>query len=97
MIQIPVPPVPSRGLVAVPIPSPDADLLKAARKLEATFLSEMLKSMNFGEVSGPFGSGPGSDQFSSFMRDAQAENMANAGGVGIAESLFNAMKARAND
>ncbi|WP_367379423.1 rod-binding protein [Loktanella sp. 3ANDIMAR09] len=95
MIHTAIPPVPPRQLPAAT--GQDADLMQAARKLEATFLSEMLKSMQFDGAAGPFGSGPGSDQFSSFLRDAQAEKMVAAGGIGIAESLFHAMKARTDD
>ena len=45
---------------------------------------------------GAFGGGEGEDSFASFLRDAQAENLVSAGGIGLAESLFDAMKARAN-
>ena len=80
-----------------PLPlSDDARLMAAAQKLEATFLSEMLKSAGFDAARGAFGGGEGEDSFASFLRDAQAENMVDAGGIGLAESLFNAMKARAD-
>jgi peptidoglycan hydrolase FlgJ len=39
-----------------------------------------------------FGGGIGEDQFSSFLRDAQSTELAKSGGIGLAESLFNAMK-----
>jgi Rod binding domain-containing protein len=74
----------------------DAKLMAAAQKLEATFLSEMLKSAGFDAARGAFGGGEGEDSFASFLRDAQAENLVSAGGIGLAESLFDAMKARAN-
>jgi Rod binding domain-containing protein len=69
----------------------------AATKLEATFLSEMLKSAGVGESRGDFGGGAGEEQFGSFLRDAQALEMARSGGIGLAEALFNAMKARADE
>ncbi|MDF0601940.1 rod-binding protein [Psychromarinibacter sp. C21-152] len=72
----------------------DADLHRAARALEATFLTEMLKSAGFGETRDSFGGGVGEDQFSSFLVRAQAEEMARAGGIGLAESLFEALKER---
>ena len=82
---------------ARPLPlTDDARLMAAAEKLEATFLSEMLKSAGFDAARGAFGGGEGEDSFASFLRDAQAENMVAAGGIGLAESLFNAMKARAD-
>ncbi len=70
--------------------------LDAAQKLEATFLSEMLKSAGLGTPRDSFGGGKGEEQFSSFLRDAQAEEMAKSGGIGLAEALFEAMKVRLN-
>lgn len=62
-----------------------------ALKLEASFLSEMLKSAGFGMQSNSFSGSAGEDQFASFQRDAIAEHMAQAGGIGLAEHFFNAM------
>ena len=82
---------------ARPLPlTDDARLMAAAQKLEATFLSEMLKSTGFDAARDAFGGGAGEDGFASFLRDAHAEELVNAGGIGLAESLFNAMKARAD-
>jgi len=72
----------------------DAKMREASQKLEATFLSEMLKSAGFGATRSTFGGGIGEDQFSSFLRDAQANEMVRAGGICLAESLFEAMKAK---
>ena len=75
--------------------SPDASdirLRDAARALEATFLAEMLKSARFGEARDAFGGGVGEDQFSSFLVQAQAKEMVAAGGIGLAESLFESLK-----
>ena len=74
----------------------DAQLREAAQKMEATFLSEMLKSAGMGAPRDAFGGGAGEEQFSSFLREAQAEEMVKAGGIGLAEALFEAMKVRAN-
>lgn len=74
----------------------DVQLRDAAQKLEATFLAEMLKSAGLGTPSDSFGGGHGEDQFASFLREAQAEEMAEAGGIGLAEALFEAMKVRAD-
>jgi len=51
-----------------------------------------LKSAGFGDTRSEFGGGSGEDQFSSFLVQAQAREMARAGGIGLAESLFQAMK-----
>jgi len=74
----------------------DAQLRDAAEKLEATFLSEMLKSAGLGTPRDAFGGGQGEEQFSSFLREAQAEELVKAGGIGLAQSLFEAMKVGAN-
>lgn len=91
----PIPPLaagapPSRATV----PSRDDRLRAAAEQLEATFLSEMLKSAGLGEVSDSFGGGIGEEQFASYLRDEQAHEMVRAGGIGLAESLFKAMQGR---
>lgn len=72
-------------------------LRKAATQLEATFLAEMLKSAGLGESRESFGGGSGEDQFSTFLIRAQAEQMAQAGGIGLAESLYHSLKEAQND
>ncbi|SFB05543.1 Rod binding protein [Poseidonocella pacifica] len=82
--------------VIPPTPSEKSDtaLRDVATKLESTFLAEMLKHAKLGESRGDFGGGVGEDQFSSFLVQAQADAMAEAGGIGLAESLFAALKER---
>ena len=77
-------------------PDRDAKLMDAAQRLEATFLAEMLKSTGFGDASDAFGGGPGEEQFSSYLRQAQADQMVKAGGIGLAEALFESLKERAD-
>jgi Rod binding domain-containing protein len=74
----------------------DDKLMQAAKDLEANFLAEMLKSAGLGKTPDLFGGGSGEDQFGSFLRLAQAEQMVEAGGIGLAESLFEALKERAD-
>ena len=74
----------------------DRELMNAARELEATFLAEMLKAAGLGEMPSAFGGGAGEEQFASFLRMEQAREMVNAGGIGLAESLFEALKERAD-
>lgn len=70
-------------------------LRQASIRLEAQFLSEMLKAAGFdAQVSG-FSGGIGEEQFASFLRDAQAEEIAQSGALGLSEALFEALKARA--
>lgn len=74
----------------------DQALRSAARKLEAGFLAEMLKSAGVGQARDSFGGGVGEDQFSSFMVEEQARMMVAAGGIGLCEQLFEALKAQGN-
>jgi Rod binding domain-containing protein len=74
----------------------DLPIWDAAQKLEAGFLSEMLKSAGFGAARSELGGGAGEEQFASFLRDIQAKEMVAAGGIGLAESLFNALKGRSD-
>ena len=71
-------------------------LRRAAEKLEASFLAEMLKSAGLGKLPEAFGGGAGEDQFASFLRQAQAEEMVKAGGIGLAESLYHSLKEHEN-
>jgi Rod binding domain-containing protein len=81
----PVPPPAAR-------PAADLSALRSkAAELEAVFLAEMLSHAGLGAAEGSFGGGIGEEQFASFLRQAQAEAMVKAGGIGLAESLFRAM------
>ncbi len=75
----------------------DTRLMDAAHELEASFLAEMLKSAGLGETPDGFGGGAGEDQFGSFLRLEQARAMAEAGGIGLAQSLFEALKERSDN
>ena len=75
----------------------DAALRKAAVDLEAAFLAEMLKSAGLGKSRDSMGGGAGEDQFSSLLVRAQADQITNSGGIGLAESLFNALKEKQDD
>ncbi len=82
------------GAVAAPAGNDPQDigLRKAAQSLEANFLSLMLKSAGLDEVPGLGGGGEGEEQFASFLRDEQARLMVQAGGIGLSEQLFLALK-----
>jgi len=83
--------------VKPPTPQSDTRLRQVAQELETTFIAEMLKNAGLGETRSAFGGGHGEDQFASFMRDEQARQMVHAGGIGLTESLFQALKDRQND
>lgn len=78
--------------IGVPHVRTHPDAWEAAKKLEASFLSEMLKNAGLGETESTFGGGVGESQFSSFLRDAQAQSMVDAGGIGLAEVFYHALK-----
>ena len=69
----------------------DNELWKASQLIEANFLAEMLKAAGFGDVPDSFGGGPGEEQFSSFLVDAQSKAMVQTRGVGIAEAVYRSL------
>lgn len=69
----------------------DAPLRAAAEAMEAGFLAEMLKQSGLGATPEGFGGGAGEDQFASFLRQEQAAAMVRAGGIGLADSIYNAL------
>lgn len=71
-------------------------LYRAAQELETSFLSEMLGAAGLGRSPEAFGGGAGEDQFASFLRTEQARAIVGAGGIGLAESLYHALKERAD-
>jgi flagellar protein FlgJ len=75
----------------------NADLMKAAQSLEASFLSEMLTAAGLGQSRQGFGGGAGEDQFSSFLVQEQASAIVQAGGIGLSEMIFQTLKERRND
>lgn len=77
-------------------PHREDQLRTVSEKLEAQFLAEMLKLSGFGKTPKAFGGGNGEDQFTSFLVEAQAQKIVEAGGVGLAEQIFNSLKEQSN-
>lgn len=75
----------------------DLALMEAAKSLEAAFLSEMLQSAGMGKASESFGGGAGEEQFGSLLVTEQAKHIVNGGGIGLAQSLYEALKEQAHD
>jgi Rod binding domain-containing protein len=73
----------------------DTALRKVAQELEASFLAEMLKHAGFGENKSAFAGGAGEAQFASFLRAEHARALVERGGIGLSQSLFEALAARA--
>lgn len=69
----------------------DNPMMGQAKALEASFLSEMLGYAGVGKTPEGFGGGIGEDQFGSFLRDEQARQMVENGGIGLAEQVFHAL------
>ena len=80
----------TQGALPAP-PSRNAQLMSVAQSLEAAFLADMLKAAGVGESPDGFGGGVGEDQFASFLREEQAREMTRAGGIGLAQALFDSM------
>lgn len=76
------------------LPEAAADLRAVAQELEASFLAEMLKHAGLGETRGAFGGGSGEEQFASLLRHEHARALAETGGIGLAQSLFESLVAR---
>lgn len=84
-------------IAPIPALGRETAMREAAQELEATFLAEMLDAAGLGETPDGFGGGPGEDQFAGLLRMEQARLMAERGGIGLAESIYNAMKDRLHD
>ncbi len=96
-IQAAVPTLPSKHAHPVRDTAEDASVAamrEAARAFEAAFLAEMLDHAGVGQPPEAFGGGEGEAQFAGLLREAQARNMAEAGGIGLAEVVFRAMTGR---
>lgn len=78
-------------------PDGEAALRLAARAFEAAFLAEMLRAAGVGRARDSFGGGAGETQVAGFMADVQATQLAEAGGIGLAETIFEALQERADD
>lgn len=74
----------------------DQALHRAAQELEASFLAEMLTAAGLGSPRDSFGGGAGEAQFASFLVREQAMAMVRAGGIGLSESIYEALKEREN-
>jgi Rod binding domain-containing protein len=70
------------------------ELSAAAKRFEATFLYEMLKATELGQSRDGFGGGIGEDQFSTFLLQKHADAIAEAGGIGLAPSIYQSLLER---
>lgn len=70
-------------------------LWKAAQAIEASFLSEMLKSTGLSNAPESFGGGIGEEQFSSLLVNEYGQTLAKTRGIGIAEAVFRTLSKEA--
>jgi Rod binding domain-containing protein len=70
-------------------PSDETRLRVAAQDLEAGFIAEMLRAAGAERSAGP--AGESQSEFASFLLDARAREIARAGGLGLAETLFESL------
>lgn len=67
---------------------------KAAEDFEAAFLAEMLKESGINAMPSGFGGGAGEEAFGSFLTEEYARLLAQRGGFGLAERVFEILKQR---
>ncbi len=89
-----VPAAPTVGAREVPTDGGDAAVRKAAQDFEAAFLGEMLKTAGVNQMPSGFGGGAGEEAFASLLTDEYARRMSAAGGIGLAERVYQILKAR---
>ena len=91
-----LPPIGSPAPVPKPDTPPPAETAAkaAAEAFEAAFLAEMLKYTGLNAPSASFGGGAGEEAFSSFLTDEYARLLAERGGIGLAEQVFELLKQR---
>lgn len=85
---------PRAGPSPGPTPARREALMDAARALEASFLAEMLTHAGAGRTPEAMGGGAGEDAFASLLVREQARTMTEAGGIGLAASIYDALAAR---
>lgn len=90
-----LPPITARPTALAPERgAPDASEAAARRTaldFEAAFLAEMLKHTGINRTPETGGGGAGEDAFASFLTGEYARLIAERGGVGLAEQIFNAI------
>lgn len=81
----------AQSKLLIPEPQKNAVAWNAAQSLESNFIAEMLKLTGLGKSRENFGGGAGEDQFSSFLTNEYAAATVAAGGIGLAESIYQSL------
>lgn len=69
-------------------------LRAAAIRFEAAFLAEMLRHSGLGEMPSAFNGGAGEAAFSGTLIQEYAAKIADAGGIGLADRIFESLLGR---
>lgn len=81
-----IPTLPQGTPITARAPAADTDGLKQlATAFEAAILTELLQAAGADQMTSTFGGGVGEERFASFLLRAQAERIAEHGGIGLAE------------
>ncbi|MEL6217004.1 MAG: rod-binding protein [Pseudomonadota bacterium] len=75
-------------------PETEATYRRVAQEFEAVFLAEMLKHTGLGRPPEHFGGGAGEAQFAPMLAREHATALAERGGIGLAESIYQTLVAR---
>lgn len=99
MDPLALPTVTPTGPAATPRPlapqtADEEAMRKASVEFEAVFLSEMLKYTGINKTSEEVGGGAGEDAFSGLLTQEYARVLAENGGIGLAEHIFESLKER---
>jgi peptidoglycan hydrolase FlgJ len=65
----------------------------SAQDFEAMFLNVMFGQMFANVGNGPFGGGPAANVWRSFLTDEYAKNLAQKGGIGLADHVYGSLLA----
>jgi peptidoglycan hydrolase FlgJ len=95
-VPVQIKPVPPGSNVPAmePASAMDRAMRDAAQAFEATYLAEMLKQSGVNSMPDAFGGGAGEDAFSGLLTGEYARLLAERGGIGLAEQIFEAIKGR---
>ncbi|QQA42991.1 rod-binding protein [Pelagovum pacificum] len=67
---------------------PDKSIWTAAKQIETTLVSQMLKSAGLHEFSESFSGGIGEEQFTSLLVEAHSSIIVENGGFGLSEAIY---------
>lgn len=90
---------PETGAASVPDDAArrEAAMREAAVSFETVFLAQMLDFAGVGKTPEAFGGGIGEDTFRSFLVQEHARLIAEKGGIGLAESIYQSLARTVGD